>query len=100
MTDLAARRHAFDGHNLFLQALLGLLSGSARVGALLAHHGGTPRGVAPVTVDDDPLLAAALGVVALRERLLLHVGTALERPAEHRAAGDDAPAPELRPLLR
>ena len=107
MSELTARRPAFDGQNLFFMAVLGLLSGSSRVRGLLERHGRASRGtaaVAPPTSGIDPVLASALGVVALRERLLAHVSTGLtttsRRPpvAETGAAG--ATATQLRTLLR
>lgn len=98
MSELTGRRPEFHGQNLFFLGLLGLLATSTKVGAVLARHAGPPR-LGPVDVDDDPLLAAALGVVAIRERLLEHVGSALVTPAEPAGApaGDD---PALRALLR
>lgn len=103
MSDLTARRPEFHGQNLFFLALLGLLSGSSRVRELLERHG-RPTGAAPVVapaLTDDPVLAVVLGVVALRERVLGHVSTALTVPsAPARDAADAGTHGGLRALLR
>lgn len=104
MSDLTARRPDFHSQNLFFLALLGLLAGSSALRALLERHGrsadGEPTAPTSVDVDGDPVLAVALGVVALRERLLAHVSTALTAPARTTAADDAAPTPSLRTMLR
>ncbi len=99
MSDLTGRRPDFHGQNLFFLSLLGLLSASSKLGALLVRQGGVPRSGA-VDVDDDPLLAAALGAVAIRERLLQHVGTALVAPANASTVRSDQADPAIRTLLR
>ena len=104
MSDLTARRPAFDGQNLFFLAVLGLLSGSSRVRSVLERHG-RPPGNAPApalsTIDPDPALALALGVVALRERLLAHVSAGLgSTPRAAAGAASDASSIGLRTLLR
>lgn len=100
MTELAARRPEFHDHNLFLLGVLGLLSASGQVGTVLARDGGTTDQFGPIDLDDDPLLAAALGVVAIRERLLLHVAAAFTPPAGRTPASHANAAPGLRTLLR
>lgn len=103
MSDLTARRSDFHSQNLFFMALLGLLAGSSAVRGLIERQGrpadGTPTATGSVDVDADPVLALALGVVALRERLLAHVSTALTAPVRATDTADAAP-PALRTLLR
>lgn len=102
MVDLAARRPDFAGQNLFLQAVLGLVSASRGLGGILARHSDADGASAPIDVASDPALAAALGVVALRERLLLHLASALSAPPPIQASEPPAAASPraLRPLLR
>jgi hypothetical protein len=74
------RRADFEDQNLFFLATLGLVSASRRLERLLAAHGRSPGGavsLAPDAVENDPLLCAVLGAIALRDRVLFHVGSAL-----------------------
>ena len=99
------RRAVFDDHNLFRLAVLGLVSASRRLDRLLAAHGHSPDGPAslvPEAVEDDPLLCAVLGLIAFRDRVLLHLGSALRGSPLARPVAAEASAapPAPRELLR
>lgn len=100
MSELAGRRPEFHSHNLFFLAMLGLLSASGQINTVLARHGGTSDRLLPIDLDNDPLLAAALGIVAMRERLLRHVAAALTPPTGPTPGQHGATTPGLRTLLR
>jgi hypothetical protein len=77
---LDQRPDEFDQRNLFLQAVLGLVSVSRRLDAALAPQSVAAEAVAP----DDPWLLCVVGMVALRERVMAAVGgVAATRAANH-----------------
>lgn len=87
-----------DERNAFLQAVLGLISGAARLDHLLAVYG-TPAADAPCTSlapSDRQGVAFLLGLVAFRNRLH-HVLSSLPHAQPSAYA---QPAEPLRELLR
>lgn len=105
MATVDERRADFEEQNFFFLAVLGLVSASRRLEHLLAAHGCSPGGsvsLVPDSVEDDPLLCAVLGVIALRDRVLLHLGSALcgAPVARPRSAREPRPLRTPRELLR
>ena len=82
------RPDEFDRRNLFLQAVLGMVSASRRLDAALARESGEE---APVALD-DPWLLCVLGAVAFREQAMAVLAGA-------EAAPDVLPAPPAPPSL-
>jgi hypothetical protein len=78
---LDERPDEFDQRNLFLHAVLGMISASSRLDAALAEEPVTEAPVAP----DDPWLLCVLGMVATRERVMTILG-GLEPAGEARSA--------------
>ena len=74
-----------------LLLLLGLVSAARRLDRALAA---APRQLAPDEPAPDPTLLAALGVIALRERLLARLDR-VETTGREVAVPDEGPPPRL-----
>lgn len=87
---LDERPDEFEHRNLFLHALLGMISAGQRLGAAI-EPGDPSADPAPL---EDPWLLCVLGVVAFHSRLKDHLAQ-VEAPL-----APPAPVPAARPPLR
>lgn len=100
MTTLGERWAAFDEHNLFFLAVLGLAGSGLRLDRLVEEFGAPPLGPVPLPPGDvqrDAFLCCMLGIVSLRESVRGHLtaaaATAVEATPPTREASPDGPAP-------
>lgn len=90
MTRLADLHHGYTDQNIWLQCLLGIVSGTGRLARSLPRPGGDRRSAPP---DIDPFVAALLGVLSLHAE----IDAAAHESTQHRALAETA---RLRPAGR
>ncbi|MFT3772740.1 MAG: hypothetical protein QM820_45705 [Minicystis sp.] len=93
---LDERPDEFDHRNLFLHALLGMISAGRRLDAAAAQ---TSNPEAPPVAEDDPWLLCVLGMIAFRERLAGHLDR-VEAPSAVARAERPASRLAIREILR
>lgn len=94
---LHARSDNFDERNPLARLVLGLLSLSQRLDALLTAHAGDPDDATP---DGHPWDDAVLGLLAARGRLLEHLAAGCPQPEEPAASPAAARHERPREVLR
>ena len=100
MSKLDEHHDQFDDRNVFLQVLLGLVSGGRTLEMLLMAHGPAP--VAPEAeraAQLDAFLDAVVGLVSLSQGLNRHLDAAAASAADAAAAPSVTPPASLRGYL-